>query len=504
VTVSGLAIKSTRPRPAHLTRLDYFFRALVLLSMVEFAALAYDLFTHPFATSLASDEPFLFRAISGLAFGPLTMLVAALILWRAPGNVVGGFLALYVMGFTGWQFTYASGSPGAVAPAFLIFYLYWGVIGFPAFAYLLLNFPTGHIYPPRLAQWMVAFAVIKVMGGILEILTVDPKVGFQGSQIADNPFFIPALRSLQPIVTATIGSLGLFLFVGLVAALVSLVARYRHAEGKERQQIKWVAWSASMLMTLVLIWAVPKIVFNLGFSTSSFFDLVTYAALETVPVLSIGVAILRYRLFDIDRLINRTLVYIPLTAIIAGVFAASISLSQKLLFALTGQQSDATTAFATLITVGAFEPIKTRLKDFVDKRFKEVPDPAKRLRILGDQIRSVVEVMDSDQLTRHVLDEAVRSFDAQSGALYKWSNGNIQLIRTVGEWAGDAKITAPLRNGSMIWGELALGARRNGMEYAPGDLEALQEIAEVTTRALELSGNVPDGISRPVKAAEHE
>ena len=97
--------------------------------------------------------------------------------------------------------------------------------------------------------------------------------------------------------------------------------------------------------------------------------------LSLIPI-SLMIAILRYRLWGIDLLINRTLVYVPLTAILAGIFAACISLSQKLSAALTGQQSDAATVLTTLIVVAAFDPLKHGLQQLVDKRFKETPDAA--------------------------------------------------------------------------------------------------------------------------------
>jgi len=105
--------------------------------------------------------------------------------------------------------------------------------------------------------------------------------------------------------------------------------------------------------------------------------------------LSIGIAILRYHLYDIDIIIRRTLVYVPLTAILAGVFAASIKLTQALFAGLAGTQSEATTVLTTLIVVAAFEPLKGWLQRMVNARFKEGPDPEQRWKDYGQQVRDV-------------------------------------------------------------------------------------------------------------------
>src|SRR5439155_1294606 len=83
--------------------------SLAILSIVEFGALLVDLIAHPFATAAVSGAPYVFRVISGLGIGPLAVMVAALILWRVPNNVVGRFLLLYAFGFVGWQFNYDFG-----------------------------------------------------------------------------------------------------------------------------------------------------------------------------------------------------------------------------------------------------------------------------------------------------------------------------------------------------------------------------------------------------------
>src|SRR4030065_893294 len=106
-----------------------------------------------------------------------------------------------------------------------------------------------------------------------------------------------------------------------------------------------------------------------------------YLAALLAPV-ALGIAILRYRLWDIDLIINRTLVYVPLTALVAGLYAASLTLSQRAFIAMTGQPSDLSLAPAVLVLASTFTPIKQRLQDVVERRFRAQAEPHASLRDL--------------------------------------------------------------------------------------------------------------------------
>jgi len=204
-------------------------------------------------------------------------------------------------------------------------------------------------------------------------------------------------------------------------------------------------------------------------------------------VLALAAAILRSRLWDIDLLINRTLVYIPLTAILAGIFSASITLTQKFFVAITGQTSDAATVFTTLVIVAAIEPLKSGLQHLVDRRFKEASDPTRQLKAYHEQVRSFVQMMDPEQNARELLDETVRAFDATSGAVYLQRNGELQLIQTVGQWNDESKISIPLESNGARLGLLKLGARRNNADYNAQDRATLQASSELVACALALT-----------------
>src|ERR1044071_2611129 len=122
----------TESPPARLTVWDYFFRTLALTSILLFVALGWDLRAHPNAATFGTPpSPLWYHAVFGFVILPLWWLVSVLILWRAPGNLVGRFLLLMMVGALGWQFTFGIGSPDFGRVNFEIFFFSLGAIGFP-------------------------------------------------------------------------------------------------------------------------------------------------------------------------------------------------------------------------------------------------------------------------------------------------------------------------------------------------------------------------------------
>lgn len=158
---------------------------------------------------------------------------------------------------------------------------------------------------------------------------------------------------------------GYLLYLAAVGvAVTSAFLRYRRAGGEERQQIKWVAYAAVLLVPGAALGVSPL-----------FFGQVLFIAVSLFAAAAVGIAILRYRLYEIDIIINRTIVYGVLSAVLAGIYTASITLSQRLFMAITGERSDAAIVLTTLIVASTFTPIKTRLQAVVDRRVKPVPSP---------------------------------------------------------------------------------------------------------------------------------
>jgi len=199
---------------------------------------------------------------------------------------------------------------------------------------------------------------------------------------------------------------------------------------------------------------------------------------------AVAAAILRYRLLEVDTLVNRALVYAFLTAILAGVFTAAIGLSQRLFMTFTGERSDAAIVLTTLIVAAAVTPVKTWLQTLVDRQLKDPPGRVKDLRSYGDQVRSFADMTDPMSLSRGLLEKAIRDLDAQGGAVRLANNGDLRTVCQAGNWRGAAQISIPLVAQGERIGMLQLGPRKGGRPYEPLDFEALVEVTHDVARAI--------------------
>ena len=335
-------------------------------------------------------------------------------------------------------------------------------IGWTTFGLIFLGlFPDGKFVP----GWMRIWAGIWIAYSSAYFISPD------NSPINPNNW------PIEIITAGTIGVLG----VGIYAQ----VYRYRRVSGPtRRQQTKWVVFGMATLVAGIFAQFVPYVVLQesgLPNSTRMLYDLIiapiTNLLILCLP-LTVAFSVLRYRLYDIDFIINRTLVYVPLTAILAGLYSASIALLQKLFVAATGEKSDAAIVITTLLLTTTFTPIKNGLQSAVDKRFKETRDATKKLKLFDQQVRSVGDVLDTRQITRRLLDETTTAFNAKSGAVYLMQDGALQVVQASEGWEGDGALTVPLESEGEQVGLLKLGARRDGMDYSEEDRQMLRQAAE--------------------------
>ena len=348
---------------------------------------------------------------------------------------------------------------------------------FLMFTFLLLLFPDGKLPSRRwrVTAWLVAASV--VLEAIFRAFGAGPVTP---SLAIDNPLG-------TEIITGIAGaSEDLLIIVTIVVCLASVIVRFRHAKGDEHQQLKWFAYASVLAIAQFAARFVLAILFPAA-SLGALYDALLLLSIGTFPIAA-GIAILKYRLYDIDLLVNRTLVYVPLTAILAGVYAASIALFQKLFVAATGEQSDAAVVITTLILVSSFTPIKNKLQAAVDKFFKEVPDPSKKLRKFSDQVLLYVQLSTTEQLAQRLLDEITAAFDCTGGAVYAGQpQESPKLVYASEGWDGNAEISVTPGVDADGLGRVALGARRSKLDYTPHDRETLQEIVDVAARAMELA-----------------
>lgn len=462
---------------ARLTVWDYFFRALALASILLIAAVAYDLVAHPNAPTFGSPPPPLWlRWLFCALIVPCGIVMSGLILWRAPGNLVGRFLLLCMLGALGWQFSFGIGSPQVASLALLVFYFYWGAVGFPSFAYLLLYFPSGKLHPPNWRMPVLVYAALRVLGTVLELMSIEPgrEIYRQLTPLAVNPLFVPALAPYQPLFTATIGATGLLIAPGLLLGIASLALRYRTAPAGERLQIKWLWWAASTFVLAMPIYFAFEVGVELpgGQGVGQAIVLGIYLSFGLLLVLSIGIAILRYRLLDIDVLLSRTLVYGALTAfvivaygLIVGYLSTALH-SDNVLFSLIA---------AGLIAI-LFQPLRQRLQRTVNHRiYGERDEPYRVLTRLGERLEGALEPSSALPLTVETVAQALK---LPYAAITLKQDETFVPVATYGNSSPQGGITRlPLVYAGETIGELVAGWRSPGEPLTEADRRLLGDLS---------------------------
>lgn len=273
--------------------------------------------------------------------------------------------------------------------------------------FLLLLFPHGHLLSRRWKPiaWSSALGITGAF--ITTALMPGPLEDFPG---LTNPYGwdSPALDALTALSF-------LALFVGMLGSSASLIVRFRAAHGELRQQMKWLAFAG----------AVVAITFPLGLLVYDVWD----GALSNVAIMlsvlglpvSAGIAILRYRLYDVDRFVNRTIVYGALTALLAIIYLGTVFALQELLGPIT-KESDIAVAASTLAVAGMFGPLRGRVQSFIDRRFyRRKYDAAATLGAFSSRLRDQVDL---DSLGRELV--AVVGTTMQPAHASLWLRGEAE------------------------------------------------------------------------------
>jgi hypothetical protein len=318
----------------------------------------------------------------------------ALVASRRPGNAIGWILvatgvssALFESPF--WYGRYAIGDPGSLPGsdnvAWLAQVIDW--VGPSTIVLLFVLFPTGRPLSRRwgLLVWMWAAWLVAATG--LTALTPGPLFYFPS---IENPSGLEGAGFLTE--GRVLGGASLGWVVLQVCSIVALGVRFRRSRGIERQQLKWFLYSAALLV-LAFAAAISETAVSGEEETTaaaiiSFF---VYAGITALAV-STGLAILRYRLYDIDLVINRTLVYGSVTALLAGAYLGLVLLFQLVLSPLT-EGSGLAVALSTLAVAALFRPARNRVQELVDRRFyRQRYDAGQTLEGFTSRLREEVDL----------------------------------------------------------------------------------------------------------------
>src|ERR671912_1841662 len=269
--------------------------------------------------------------------------------------------------------------PGGEIMAWISSWLWVSFIGL--FVFLALLFPDGRLPSSRWRPFGWLVGVVIVTGTVSVALWPETAAGFD---LVNQPLGIEvATDTVNPVETIVYA-------LGLVAA-ASLLVRLRRSRGVERQQVKWFAYAVAVLATsAILAYVVSESVRVVWLGWASF--MLVIASVVGLPV-AVGIAILRYRLYNIDLLLNRTLVYGALTAVLAAVYFGSIVLFQMLFRAFTGQESQLAVVVSTLAIAALFTPLRPRIQSFIDRRFyRRKYDARKTLEAFSAKLRDETDL----------------------------------------------------------------------------------------------------------------
>lgn len=343
------------------------------------------------------------------------------------------------------------------------------VAGLSALALLVV--PDGKLPSRRWVIIAVAAIVVTVVA-VLILATLPRRLSPFPFQ---NPFGIEALRPYDYLFPTVLRTIDVARGLAVLVPTAALLSRLRTSSGERRQQLKWVAVPAVFASVAVFLYAL--------------FDhpLVEYAQLAGLVLIPMGFAIAmrRYRMYDVDRLLNSTIVIGGATALLAGVYTASIGLMQRIFIALTGERSDAAVILTTLLVAAAFTPVRDRLQAFVKRNFGgEIPG-TRGLQVFTQDIDDHLKLSDRSELLSQLIAECVSSLGATCGALEVASDGALVTQRVIGPWKGDTHLATEVHSHGRVVARVLLGPRLNGYPYDRESEEKLGRAVTVVGMALD-------------------
>jgi len=346
--------------------------------------------------------------------------VGAILVARRPGNLVGWVVFALAFSFIGTSnpsnldvAALRAGTPSLRDGAWAWVGSWAGNASFFLYLVLTLTFPEGRL---PMGRWRTVSRGVLALGALLVVVAVGAPmvsvdVGRGAVANVPNPLAIAAQQPLWRAWEATAGGV-LPIIALLLVGVASMLARYRSARGVLRLQLRWLIASLAFVAVAVLLGLTSLIVFGDGFVYAW---LPAIVAFPTVPF-ALALAILRYRLFDIDLIIRSTVAYAILSALLAAVYLGTVTATQLALRRLTGGASDVAVVGSTLLVAALVLPLRRLVQRTLDRRFY-------RSRIDGERaLRSVAATLQGDVVQEHltsvVLDTIERTLQPRQLSLW--------------------------------------------------------------------------------------
>ena len=413
------------PTPTQARLLAWGLAAAILVATV--AAALWLLREQP-AGNVAKAVADLTQAIVFAMFG----VTGALILSNQPRHTVGRLMMLEGTLIFAWPVTkyYESLAAPPAQPSVLfllgLWFANWSWLWliFPLL-FVILYFPTGRLPSPRW-RWVRTLG----LGLVVYFMVVSallPELNAPGEPppwTVPNPIGVVSLAFSMPVWIA-------LLLTTVVASVASLFVRFRRADPVERSQLKWLLYAGGVFL---IVYAGAGFASNL--SGNDLFEIALFLSILSLPA-AIAIAILRYRLYDINVVIRKTLVYTAVTALLALVYFGSVVLLQRLVSALTGiEQSPLAVVVSTLAIAALFTPLRRRIQDAVDRRFYRKKYDAQQ--VLAQFALTARDETDLDALTAELAQVVQETLQPEQVSVWLRRPGGSPAVGSAG---------APLRQG---------------------------------------------------------